>query len=83
LTTKKQNGGVIMATINRRDNMRNNASNVSIGEKKLEQLKKMPMIESKVFKTPDERFIVHRTIISQVKPVEYYKAILDNQSEDY
>ncbi|KHO44981.1 MAG: hypothetical protein QS98_C0014G0032 [archaeon GW2011_AR3] len=56
---------------------------LKLGEKKVEQLKKMPLIESKVFKTPDERFIVHRTIISQVKPVEYYKAILENESEDY
>jgi hypothetical protein len=56
---------------------------LKFGEKKLEQLRNMPLIESKVFKTPDARYIVHRTIISQVKPVEYYKAILDNESEDY
>lgn len=54
-----------------------------LGQKKVEQLKRMPLIESKVFKTPDERFIVHRTIISQVKPVEYYKAILESEAEDY
>jgi hypothetical protein len=54
-----------------------------LGEKKLEQLRRMPLIESKVFKTPDDRWIVHRTIISQVKPVEYYKAILENEAEDY
>ena len=55
-----------------------------LGEKKIEQLKKMPLIESKVFKTPDNRFIVHRTIISQVKPVEYYKAVLENEeAEEY
>ncbi|MFH1133868.1 MAG: hypothetical protein V1735_05220 [Nanoarchaeota archaeon] len=53
-----------------------------ISEKKLEQLKRMPLIESKIFKTPDSRFIVHRTIISQVKPVEYYQAIIDNPSFD-
>ncbi|MFH1408637.1 MAG: hypothetical protein ABIH34_01910 [Nanoarchaeota archaeon] len=54
---------------------------ISIGEKKLEQLKKMPLIESKVFKTPDNKYIVHRTIISQVKPVEYFQAIIDNPVE--
>ncbi|MBU0980858.1 MAG: hypothetical protein KJ709_08705 [Nanoarchaeota archaeon] len=51
---------------------------MKLSEKKVAQLKKMPMIESKVFKTPDSRFVVHKTIISQVKPVEYYQAILDN-----
>lgn len=56
---------------------------INLGQRKMEQLKKMPLIESKVFKTPDDRFIVHRTIISQVKPVEYYRAILENESEDY
>ncbi len=58
-------------------------STIKLGAKKVEQLKRMPLIESKVFKTPDDRFIVHRTIISQVKPIEYYKAILENRSEDY
>jgi hypothetical protein len=53
-----------------------------IGEKKLEQLKRMPLIESKVFKTPDNRFIVHKTIISQVKPVEYYQAIIESERRE-
>ncbi len=60
-----------------------NFEKIRLGEKKIEQLKNMPLIESKVFKTPDNRYMVHRTIISQVKPVEYYKAILENSSEEY
>jgi len=60
-----------------------NFEKIRLGEKKIEQLKNMPLIESKVFKTPDNRYMVHRTILSQVKPVEYYKAILENSSEEY
>jgi len=54
-----------------------------IGKKKLDQLKKMPLIESKVFKTPDNKFLVHRTILSFVKPVEYFQAIIDNPAEGF
>ncbi len=61
----------------------NQGAKINLGAKKIEQLKNMPLIESKVFKTPDERYIVHRTIISQVKPVEYYRAVLENQSDDF
>ena len=39
----------------------------------------MPLIESKIFKTPDGRFLVHKTIISQVKPVEYYQAVIESE----
>ena len=52
-----------------------------IGSKRLEQLKKMPLIESRVYKTKDERFIVHKTIISQVKPIQYYEAVLNSPAE--
>lgn len=53
-----------------------------LGDKKVEQLKKMPLIETKIFKSKDERFIVHKTIISSIKPVEYYRVIMDAPVEE-
>ena len=53
-----------------------------IGDAKLEQLKKMPAIESQVFKSRDGKFIVHRTTITDIKPVAYFHAVLENDPKE-
>jgi len=45
--------------------------------KKEEQLKKMPHIESRVFKSKSGRFLVHKTVITDIKPLEYYQAVFE------
>lgn len=52
---------------------------MGLTNKKEEQLKKMPRIESKVFLSKNGRFVVQKTTISSVKPVEYYKKVIENQ----
>jgi len=49
--------------------------------KKEEQLKKMPRIESRIYKSRNGKYIVQRTIISSVKPVAYLQKIIDGQNE--
>lgn len=49
-----------------------------IGEKKLNQLKKMPVIETAVFKSKDGKFIINKTTITDIKPVNYFQAVIDN-----
>ena len=49
-----------------------------IGDKKLEQLKKMPAIQSVIFKSKDGKFMVHKTTITDIKPVNYYETVLEN-----
>lgn len=44
--------------------------------KKEEQLKQMPLIRTRITKTKDGRFVVHRTEIIHVKPTAYYEAVL-------
>ena len=39
---------------------------------------KAPIIESTVRKSKDGRFIIHTTAITHIKPVGYYKAILES-----
>ena len=53
-----------------------------IGDKKLEQLKKMPAIETQVFKSRDGKFIVNKTTITDIKPVAYFHAVLENDPKE-
>jgi len=47
--------------------------------KKEEQLKKMPNIETRVRKSKDGKYLIHQTVITHVKPVGYYDAILTGE----
>ena len=44
---------------------------------KEEQLKKMPIVEARVFKSKSGKFMVHKTVITDIKPLEYYNAVLE------
>ena len=45
------------------------------------KIKKMPYIESTVKKSKDGKFIINRTIITHVRPIAYYQAVLDEDNE--
>lgn len=53
-----------------------------IGDKKLEALKKMPVIETAVFKSKDGKYIVNKTTITDIKPVNYFQAVIDNDPKE-
>lgn len=50
------------------------------------RLKKMPLVEARVTKSKDGKYLIHKVILTTLRPVAYYKAILDNtekvQEED-
>lgn len=50
---------------------------MGLSNTKEEQLKKMPIVEARVFKSKNGRLLIHKTIITDIKPVEYYKAVFD------
>lgn len=52
-----------------------------IGKKKLESLRRMPLIETSVKKSKDGNYMIHKTIITSIRPVEYYMAILESEVE--
>jgi len=54
---------------------------MGLTDKKEEQLKKMPQMETKLFKSKDGKFLIHQTIITSIKPSAYYEAIM--ASENY
>ena len=45
--------------------------------KKVEQLKKMPLIQTRIRRLKDSNLILHQTIISDIRPIEYYEAVVD------
>ncbi len=55
---------------------------MEFSEKRLEQIKNMPIVESKVSKSKDGKFIMHKTVITDIKPVKYYDAVMENQGEE-
>lgn len=52
---------------------------MGLSNKKEDQLRKMPLIESKFTKSQDGRFMVHKTIITTIRPVAYFEKILESQ----
>ena len=49
---------------------------------KEEQLRKQPIVESKVKKSNDGKYIVHKLIITDIKAVPYYEKVLANQETE-
>ena len=43
---------------------------------KEEQLKDMPIIRTTITKSKDMKHIIHKTVITDIKPVRYYEAIM-------
>ena len=50
-------------------------------EKQEKTLKKMPIVESRLRKSQDGKFLVHQTIITDLKPVGYYETVIERESE--
>ena len=49
---------------------------VVLGEKKIEQLSRQPIIESFVSRSQDDKWIVHKTTITDIKPASYFEKVL-------
>ena len=50
-----------------------------LSEKKEQQLKDMPTINTKISKSKDGKFMIHKTEIVTIKPTAYFEAIVNNQ----
>ena len=48
-----------------------------LSEKKIEELKKQPVIETKIRKSRDGRWLIHQTKITDIKPVNYFEKVLE------
>jgi len=52
-------------------------------EAKIKQLKKMPLIQTRVRRLKDSNLIVHQTVISDIRPIEYYEAVVDKKNKNF
>ena len=52
---------------------------MGLTNKKEEQLKKMPLVESRFSKSKDGRYVVHKTIITTIRPVSYFEKVIESE----
>ena len=50
-----------------------------LSERKEQQLKEMPTINTKISKSKDGKFLIHKTEIVTIKPVAYFEAIMNSE----
>jgi hypothetical protein len=53
---------------------------MGLTNKKEEQLRKMPKIESFISKSKDGKYVIHRTVITNIKSANYYATVLENNN---
>jgi len=51
---------------------------MGLSSKKEEQLRKMPLIQSRIKASKNGKYIISQTVITSIKPIEYYNAVLAN-----
>ena len=44
---------------------------------KIEQINKMPIIETAIGKSDDGKWVIHKTTITSIKPAKYYEKMLE------
>lgn len=49
---------------------------------KLEQLNKQPIIESSVGLSEDKKWVIHKTVITDIKPVSYVEKVLTGKKKE-
>ena len=55
---------------------------MGLSTRKEENLRRMPKIETVIEKIPGKNLIRHKTIITDVKPIQYYNAVIRNSDDD-
>jgi hypothetical protein len=54
---------------------------LELSQKKIEQLQKAPIVETHVGKSQDGKWIIHRTSITDIKPVSYFEKVMAVKAE--
>ena len=49
-------------------------TNEQIGQNK-------PILETHIGKSKDGRYIIHKTVITDIKPVKYYEKVIESKTE--
>jgi len=51
---------------------------MAMSEKREKALKRMLIIRTDVFRSKDGKWLIHKTSITYIRPIAYYKAIVEN-----
>ncbi len=51
-------------------------------ERNQEKLEKMPLIESNIFKSKSGNYVVHRTVITDIRPTSYYEKMMGTDVDE-
>ncbi len=51
-----------------------------ISETKAEQLNRQPIIESSVRKSKNGQWVIHKTVITDIKPVSYFQKVMEGRA---
>ena len=57
-------------------NIKKTEQDVSLSKVKLQQLSRQPILETQINKSEDGKWIIHRTIITDIKPISYFEKVL-------
>jgi len=57
-------------------NTKKTEQDVSLSKVKLQQLSRQPILETQINKSEDGKWIIHRTIITDIKPISYFEKVL-------
>ena len=52
-----------------------------LSETKREQINQQPILESAVRLSEDKKWVIHRTIITDIKPATYWSKVMDGKKE--
>ena len=52
---------------------------MGLSNRKEDQLRQMPIVKTRVMKSKDGKYLVHRVEITTIKPMAYYEAIIGNK----
>ncbi len=50
-----------------------------LSKTKIEQLNKQPVVETTLAQSADGKWIIHKTIITDIKPVSYMKKVMERK----
>lgn len=51
--------------------------------KLMEYISDMPVINTRIYKSKDSKYLIHKIKIKTIKPVNYYDAIIKNKNNDF
>jgi hypothetical protein len=52
-----------------------------LSETKAEQLNRQPIIETNISKSKDGQWVIHKTVITDIKPVNYFKKVVEGLNQ--